>query len=442
MAESIIAAGGEGLLRWSSTLVQPRCGVPPGFVLVFFQLLSVSLESTEGRCFAMKTLVFQTETSNSYVEMVPLKPLSLRAFTLCMRLATELSGKREVILFAYRTGDYDELNVWRELDGRLSFYMSGDGVLFRVPELGALQTHLCVTWDSSSGAAALFMDGRKSLTKIYRKNHSVRPGGKVILGQDPDVFLGNFEAKQSFVGEIGDVNMWDRVLSDSTIRDMFSGKRVPRGNVFDWETAQLRIYGRTLVFQAETSNSYVEMVPLKPLSLRAFTLCMRLATELSGEREVILFAYRTGDYDELNVWRELDGRLSFYMSGDGVFFRVPELGALQTHLCVTWDSSSGAAALFMDGRKSLTKIYRKNHSVRPGGKVILGQDPDVFLGDFEAKQSFVGEIGDVNMWDRVLSDNTIRDMFSGKRVPRGNVFDWETAQLKINGQVDVLHQEL
>lgn len=50
------------------------------------------------------------------------------------------------------------------------------------------------------------------------------------------------------------------------------------------------------------------MVPLKPLNLRAFTLCMRVATELTGEREIILFAYRTGDYDELNVWRELDGR--------------------------------------------------------------------------------------------------------------------------------------
>lgn len=65
-----------------------------------------------------KSLVFPTETSTSYVEMVPQKPLSLRAFTLCMRLATELSGEREIILFAYRTQYYDELNVWRELDGR------------------------------------------------------------------------------------------------------------------------------------------------------------------------------------------------------------------------------------------------------------------------------------------------------------------------------------
>ncbi|XP_045892831.1 pentraxin fusion protein-like [Micropterus dolomieu] len=386
---------------------------------------------------AVKTLLFPTETNTNYVEMVPQKSLYMRAFTLCMNVATELSGRREVILFAYRTKDNDELNVWRELDGRLSLYLTGYRVLFKVPELGALQTHLCVTWDSSSGATTFFMNGRKSLTKIYRKGHSVEPGGRVLLGQDPDTYEGSFDIKQSFVGEIYDVNLWDSVLSDSTIQDMFSGKRVTRGNVIDWETTQLKINGETLVFQTETDTNYVEMVPQKPLELRAFTLCMNVATELSGQREVILFAYRTVHDDELNVFR-----LSFYLSGDGVLFKVPELGALQTHLCVIWDSSSGAAALFMDGKKSLTKIYRKGHTVRPGGRVLLGQDPDSYLGGFDAKQSFVGEIYDVNLWDSVLSDSTIQDMFSGKRVTRGNVFDWETTQLKINGKVEVVTHEL
>ncbi|XP_051244633.1 pentraxin fusion protein-like [Dicentrarchus labrax] len=200
--------------------------------------------------------------------------------------------------------------------------------------------------------------------------------------------------------------------------------------------------GQTLVFPTQTSTSYVEMTPLKPLNLSAFTLCMRVATELSGEREIILFAYRTQHYDELNVWRELDGRLSFYLSGHCVLFKTPELGPMETHLCFTWDSSSGAAAVFVDGRKSLTKIYRKGHVIRSGGKVILGQDPDAYLGNFEAKQSFVGEIGDVNMWDTVLSDSTIRDMFNGKKVERGNVFDWESTQLRTNGDVVVVNREL
>ncbi|XP_027897205.1 pentraxin fusion protein-like [Xiphophorus couchianus] len=199
---------------------------------------------------------------------------------------------------------------------------------------------------------------------------------------------------------------------------------------------------RSLVFPSETSTSYVEMIATKPLKLTAFTLCMRVATELSGEREILLFAYRTNDFDELNVWRELDGRLSFYLSGDGVLFQVPDLGYLQTHLCFTWDSSSGAAAVFMNGRKSQTKIYRKGHTIRPGGRVILGQDPDSFLGEFDAKQSFVGEISDVTMWDSVLSDHAIQSLFNGRRVEKGNVFDWETVELIPFGEVEVMNVDL
>ncbi|XP_060946893.1 C-reactive protein-like [Limanda limanda] len=199
---------------------------------------------------------------------------------------------------------------------------------------------------------------------------------------------------------------------------------------------------KTLVFQTESSDSFVEMVPMKPLNLRAFTLCMRVATELKGEREVILFAYRTQHYDELNVWRELDGRLSFHLSGGIVYFDIPQIGALETHLCFTWNSGSGAATVFMDGRKSLTKICKKGHTIRPGGTVIIGQDPDIFMGEYDAGQSFVGEISDVNLWDTVLPASTIQDIYTGKRVARGNVFDWETIDLKINGQVDVVTREL
>ncbi|XP_075998770.1 C-reactive protein-like [Genypterus blacodes] len=198
---------------------------------------------------------------------------------------------------------------------------------------------------------------------------------------------------------------------------------------------------RSLIFGRETSTSYAEMVPEKSMNLRAFTLCMSVATEIRGEREIILFAYRTQHFDELNVWRELDGRLSFYLSGEAVMFDVPQFGALHTHMCVRWDSKTGAAAVFMDGRRSMIKSYKKGHTMGQGGKVILGQDPDRFLGDFDAKQSFIGEITEVNMWDSALPDRVIQDIYAGKRVSRGNVFDWESVQLQLHGDVEVIHHE-
>ncbi|XP_066539248.1 C-reactive protein-like [Hoplias malabaricus] len=90
-------------------------------------------------------------------------------------------------------------------------------------------------------------------------------------------------------------------------------------------SSEVGLGGKVLLFPYETDFSFVKLTPQKPLGLSAFTLCLRVATELQGERQVILFAYRTPDYDELNVWREKDGRVSFYLSGDGAFFHLPPL---------------------------------------------------------------------------------------------------------------------
>ncbi|CAM4723947.1 unnamed protein product [Leuciscus chuanchicus] len=217
-------------------------------LLLFFCLLSLKAVATEVGL-GGKVLLFPTETDSSFVKLTPEKPLSLSAFTLCMRVATELQGEREIILFAYRTPGYDALNVWREKDGRLSFYLSGGGALFRVPPLSILQTHLCVTWDSTTGLAAFWVDGQRSVFQLYRKGHLVRPGGTVLLGQDPDSDVGSFDAEQSFVGEITDVCMWDHVLPSSQIKALHLNQEwfPTKGNVIDWNTIQYETRGNVLV---------------------------------------------------------------------------------------------------------------------------------------------------------------------------------------------------
>ncbi|XP_043082495.1 pentraxin fusion protein-like [Puntigrus tetrazona] len=218
-------------------------------VVLFFALLSLKPGATY-KGLGGKLLLFPTKTDSSYVKLVPEKPLSLSALTLCMRVSTELRGAREVILFAYRTPeDGDELHMWREKDGRLSFYLRGNGAFFYLPPLSTFQTHLCVTWESASGLSAFWVDGRRSAFQIFKKGFSTRSGGTVLLGQDADDYVGAFDAEQSFVGEITDVQMWDYVLSGSQIKVVYSNQKtyVPKGNVFDWNTVRYHIYGNVLV---------------------------------------------------------------------------------------------------------------------------------------------------------------------------------------------------
>ncbi|KAJ0058271.1 hypothetical protein NL108_012524 [Boleophthalmus pectinirostris] len=122
---------------------------------------------------------------------------------------------------------------------------------------------------------------------------------------------------------------------------------------------------------------------------------------------------------------------------------MPPLGPLQTHLCITWESLTGATTVFMDGKRSLTKIYQKRHNVRSGGQIIIGQDPDEYLGGFDANQSFVGEISDINLWSSVLPDSVIKAMSdSGQTIQSGDVIDWSEANLEVTGQVGIVQRDI
>ncbi|XP_039540497.1 pentraxin fusion protein-like isoform X2 [Pimephales promelas] len=169
-------------------------------LLLFFCLLSLTAAATEVGL-GGKVLLFPTKTS--FVKLTPERPLNLSAFTLCMRVTMEP------------------------------------------------QTHLCVTWDSATGLSAFWVDGRRSAFQIYKKDKSVLPGGTVLLGLDPDEYVGSFNSRQSFVGEITDVNMWDYVLSGSQIKALHLNQEqnIPKGNVFDWNTIKYETNGNVLVVE-------------------------------------------------------------------------------------------------------------------------------------------------------------------------------------------------
>lgn len=99
----------------------------------------------------------------------------------------------------------------------------------------------------------------------------------------------------------------------------------------------------------------------------------------------------------------------------------------------------------MDGRRSLTKFLRKGHIIPAGGKVFLGQDPDdieQMQSGFNADECLVGEVSDVNLWDSVLSDSEIRDLSSAKSALRGNVINWETANLRERGNTEIINRRV
>lgn len=165
---------------------------------------------------------------------------------------------------------------------------------------------------------------------------------------------------------------------------------------------------------------------------------MKVSLDVPKYRETILFSYRTLFYDELNLWLEATGQLGFYMSGEGLMF--PKLNNRQEwqHICLTWESRHGRCELWVNGRRAANRVYRKRHAVRPGGIAMLGQDQDALGHDFDSKQSFVGKIKDLNMWNRVLSIRNLRSIFKGREKSKGNVFDWSELTFSKKGNVQIV----
>ncbi|XP_006004721.1 C-reactive protein-like [Latimeria chalumnae] len=198
---------------------------------------------------------------------------------------------------------------------------------------------------------------------------------------------------------------------------------------------------KAVFFPEQTSTSFVRLYQAKSMDLHAFTLCMRLASEFTLNRDISLFSYNNNVYDnDLSVWYE-KGKFSLYLAGGSkgaVFFTLPPLNTFWTHLCLTWESKTGLTAFWVNGNKSVRKVFLPGHKVHPGGVVIIGQDQDVPGGHFDASQSFVGEIADVHLWDYILSSHEIDAVYEGSYFPVGNVIDWESVKHSFGGNVKIL----
>ena len=64
---------------------------------------------------------------------------------------------------------------------------------------------------------------------------------------------------------------------------------------------------------------------------------------------------------------------------------------------------------------------------------ILGQEPDVFNGEFSVTQLFNGDLSELNLWNVVLGDNDIFLLGQCKALTKGNILSWERKWIKSHG---------
>lgn len=187
------------------------------------------------------------------------------------------------------------------------------------------------------------------------------------------------------------------------------------------------------MFPRESSSDHVNLITQLKEPLQNFTLCLRAFSDLT--RPYSLFSYNAqGKDNELLIYKEKVGQYSLYIGRSKVTAKVVEDYLAPLHICTSWESSSGIAEFWINGKPLVKKGLRQGYSVEPHPKIVLGQEQDSYGGSFDKSQSFEGEIGDLYLWDSVLSSDEMQLVYQGSPL-NPNILDWTALNYEANGYV-------
>ncbi|XP_073493821.1 C-reactive protein-like [Phyllobates terribilis] len=199
---------------------------------------------------------------------------------------------------------------------------------------------------------------------------------------------------------------------------------------------QIDMKDKLFAFPKKSSTSYVQLLPEYPGPFREVTVCMRFHSNLTREYSLFSLATR-GRPNAFLLFYYPGPRNQFLLSVDN----KDEYYDLQgndftewTSVCATWNSST--LVVWIDGTKYNINAKQKDVQIRADPIIIIGQDQDSYGGRFAASQSFVGEITDINMWNKTLTDENIMDYFAADEMS-GNIINWSALNFKVFEDVDI-----
>ncbi|XP_042295868.1 serum amyloid P-component-like, partial [Sceloporus undulatus] len=193
---------------------------------------------------------------------------------------------------------------------------------------------------------------------------------------------------------------------------------------------------KVFIFPESSNVSHVVLKPSPQRPLTGFTICLRSYTDMTRAHTLFSYATKTND-NEIVLFKSKPNEYSLYVGTSDVLFILPENLVSKPrweHICMSWESDTGLVEFWLDGEALPRNGMMKGHNISPEASIVLGQDQDSFGSGFDINQSFVGELRDVYMWDRVLSDHEMCLVW-GNYVPARPVINWRALNYVIKDYV-------
>ncbi|XP_051261824.1 C-reactive protein [Dicentrarchus labrax] len=212
-------------------------------LVVMLKACAASPQDLSGKMFT-----FPQETNRAHVRM-NISNRDLAAATVCHRSFTDL--KRDHVLFSLATPSKTNafLLFWDETNKEMEPHILDRKSEYRGQDYKPNMWHsVCTTWDSTTGLVQLWFDGQPSIRKFISSGTNIRSSNMItILGQEQDAHGAGFDLKQSFVGMMSDVHMWDYILSPCEIHNYMDDLQFTPGNVLNWRALEFQIVDRVLI---------------------------------------------------------------------------------------------------------------------------------------------------------------------------------------------------
>ncbi|XP_049438835.1 C-reactive protein-like [Epinephelus fuscoguttatus] len=200
--------------------------------------------------------------------------------------------------------------------------------------------------------------------------------------------------------------------------------------------------GKMFTFPQQTNTARVQITtPINEFS--AVTVCHRSFTDLKRDHILFSLATPTNSNAFLIFWDETNKEIEPHIKDKKSEYGGQDYKPNMWHsVCTTWDSTSGLTQVWFDGQPTIRKFVSSGTSIRGSIIIILGQEQDSHGGGFDLKQSFVGMMSDVHMWDYVLSSCEIQKYMDELNFTPGNVVNWSALEYQITDRVLVENKQM
>lgn len=211
--------------------------------LVLLSILG-SMECFVQRDMTKDVFVFQMDTKSTHVALQLMNNVTLRSFTLCLRTYTDKAWPYGLFELVTHPPFYSEITVFKSSSTSYTLTVGAENVEFNAQYVINQWVHLCFSWESATGTAYLWVDGKRLPRLGLQRGYAMKRSVSIILGKrrtsQPYV--------KQYLGEISDVYMWDYVLpKEEVLQEKAVYSLLATGNLLSWRNLTYNLIDNVVV---------------------------------------------------------------------------------------------------------------------------------------------------------------------------------------------------